>query len=186
MAQTDQLAKDMYILIDGNIHLITDRKYKTQGRQGGLIIFTARNVSSGQIIVKTVKAGVKYEQVNPEHVEVQYLYSDADSLYFMNMETFETVTLDKSFVGDYSQYLKEGDKNVIMVYEGKVLSIRKNPSVQLKVTESAEAVKGNSATSANKIVTTETGYKVKVPLFVNVGDILTINTETGEYTGRVQ
>ncbi len=184
MALTDQLSKDIYILIDGNIHLITERKYKTQGRQGGLIIFTAKNVQTGQTLVKTVKAGTKFDAVDPEYIEMQYLYHDDSSVYFMNTQTYETVSVSRELVGDYVQYLKEGDKYVIMIYDDKVLSMRKNPSVELKVVESVDAVKGNTATAANKMVTTETGYKVKVPLFVKTGDTITINTETGAYTGR--
>jgi len=185
MALTDQLNKDMYVIIDGNINLITERKFKTQGRQGGLIIFTAKNIQTGQSIEKTVKAGTKFEQVSPEYVEMQYLYMDDTSVYFMDLGSFETIPVKKAIVEKYAQYLKEGDKYVIMLHEEKVLSIRKNPTVQLEVTESVDAVKGNTANAASKIVTTETGYKVKVPLFVKKGDVITINTETGEYSGRV-
>lgn len=185
MALTDQLNKDMYIVLDDSIHLITERRFKTQGRQGGLIIFSAKNVKTGQMIERTVKAGTKFDQVTPEHVEMQFLYSDDESLYFMNLDTYEIIPLSRSFLGDYSQYLKEGDKNVVMMYEGKILSIRQNPTVELKVTDSVDAVKGNTATAASKIVTTETGYRLKVPLFVKMGDTITINTETGEYSGRV-
>ena len=185
MAQTDQIKKDMFLLIDGNIVLVTSRRYKTQGRQGGLIIFSAKNVETGQIFERTVKAGTKFDQVVPEYKEMQYLYMDDSDLYFMDTSTFENISVSKSLLDNYEQYMKEGDKYVVMFYEGRALSLRKNPTVELEVTESVDAVKGDTASSATKIVTTETGYKVKVPLFVKQGDVITINTESGQYTGRV-
>jgi elongation factor P len=87
-------------------------------------------------------------------------------------------------LGDYANFLKEGSSHLIMMYEGKVLTIRENPTVDLKVTESVDAVKGNTSNSATKVVTVETGYKLQVPLFIKKGDVIRINTESGEYTGK--
>ncbi|WKZ31463.1 MAG: elongation factor P [Candidatus Dojkabacteria bacterium] len=185
MAMTDNLVKGIYLMIDGNIHLVVERKYKTQGRQGGLIILEMKNLSNGHNVSKTVKAGTKFETVTPEHKEMQYLYKDDESCYFMDTGSFETIAVAADFVGDYAQFMKEGDKYVVQFYENKPLSIRTNPTVELKVTESVDAVRGNTANAATKLVTTETGYRVAVPLFVNQGDTIYINTETGEYTGRV-
>ncbi|MCA9376839.1 elongation factor P [Candidatus Nomurabacteria bacterium] len=181
---TDQIKKDMYIKIDGSVYLVTDRRYKTQGRQGGLIIFGAKNIETGQLINQTVKAGTKFEEVETSYSEMQYLYVDGESAYFMNTSTYETIPVNLEMIGDYAQYLKEGDKYLVMFYEGKPVNLRKNSTVELKVVESVDAVKGDTANSATKIVTTETGYKVKVPLFIKQGDVLVINTETGEYSGR--
>ena len=116
---------------------------------------------------------------------MQYLYEDGDSLSFMDMTSYETINLPKSLVEDYVQFMKEGTEYSVMFYEGKALSLRKEQSVELEVTESVDAVKGNTSQSATKHVTTETGFKAAVPLFIKKGDIITINTETGEYTGRV-
>jgi elongation factor P len=102
----------------------------------------------------------------------------------MDMETFDTLPVPLSILEGYTQFIKEGERTKMMVYEGKTLDIKKKLSVSLLVTEAADAVKGNTANSATKEVTTETGYKVSVPMFVNKGDVININTESGQYTGR--
>lgn len=182
---TDQFVKGMYLMLDGKIHHVLERKYKTQGRQGGLIILDMKNLSNGNNISKTVKAGTKFEEVTPEHREMQFLYKDAESCNFMDTSSYDTVPVATDFIGDYAQFLKEGDKYVVQFYGSTPLSIRTNPSVDLLVTEAAEAVRGNTVNAVTKMVTTETGYRVAVPLFVNKGDVIHVNTETGQYTGRV-
>lgn len=184
MPLTDQPTKGMYIEDEGRFFLVQDRKLKTQGRQGGLIIMKMKALDSGQVISKTIKAGVKVEQVFPETKEMQYLYSDQSGVFFMDTETYETISIPRDVVGGYVDFLKEGDKNLIMEYEGKILSLREKPAVELKVIESVDAVKGNTSNSATKLVTVETGYKVNVPLFIKTGDVIKINTEKREYTGK--
>lgn len=185
MALTDQPRKDMYVKIDGKEFYILDRSYKTQGRQGGLLILKLKNLETGNNSTITLKAGTKVDVFEPETKEVQYLYHDGDSAYFMDTSTFETIPLNLNIVGDYINFLKEGDKTLITVHEGKVIDIRRKATATLKIIDAPEAVRGNTAGNAMKQVTVETGYKVNVPLFVNLGDVITINTETGEYSGRV-
>jgi elongation factor P len=184
MAMVDQFSKGMFLLVDDQLNVVVDRRYKTQGRQGGLIILDFKNIETGLTSNKTVKAGTKFEQVIPEYREMQYLYMDGESAYFMDTESYENETIKNDLIGSYSQFLKEGDKYVVMFHEGSAISLRENNTVELKVTEAMDAVKGNTANSATKIVTTETGYKVNAPMFVKVDDIITVNTETGEYMGR--
>jgi elongation factor P len=184
MALITQPAKDMYLRIDGKIWYVMDRQLKTQGRQGGLIILRMRNLETGAVLTQTIKAGVKVEQIEPEIKDVQYLYSDGSNAYFMDMETFETLPVPLGVLEGYTQFIKEGEKTKMMVHEGKTLDIKKKLSVSLLVTEAADAVKGNTANSATKEVTTETGYKINVPMFVNKGDVINVNTESGQYTGR--
>lgn len=184
MPFTDQPRKDMYMRMEGKEFYIMDRSYKTQGRQGGLLILKLRNLETGNNSAVTVKAGQKIEVIEPETKEVQYLYNDGSSAYFMESETFETIPLSYDLIGDYIKYMKEGDKILILEFEGKVLDIRRKASVSLKVIKASDAARGNTATNATKPVTVETGYELQVPLFVKEGDIVTINTESGEYTGR--
>lgn len=184
MPLTDQPVKGMYIKEEERIFLLQDRKLKTQGRQGGLVIMKLKALDNGQIINKTVKSGTKVEYVNPETKEVQYLYSDDSSAYFMEMETYETINIPKDVIGSYLNFLKEGDSILILSYEGKVLTVKENSSVVLEVTTADDAVKGNTANSATKLVTVETGYQLHVPLFIKTGDKIKINTETGEYSGK--
>ena len=185
MAQTDSFVRGMFLMYEDKINYVVDRKYKTQGRQGGLIILTLKNIESGNSHTITIKAGVKLNQIEPSYKEMQYSYNDGDSYYFMDTKSFEMVPLAKKVIGEYSDYLKEGENYVIMFYDEKALYLRENPSVELKVTEATPAVKGNTANAATKLVTTETGLKVAVPLFIEQGDTIVINTETGTYTKRV-
>jgi elongation factor P len=186
MPLTDQPAKGMYIREGDRIFYIIDRKLKTQGRQGGLIIMKMKALDSGQQLEKTIKAGVKVEYIQPETIEVQYLYSDDSSCYFMDTNSYETLPIKKDVIGEYVNFLKEGEKCLVMRFEGKVLNVKGSPTVDLKVTESTPAVRGNTANSATKTVTVETGYTLNVPLFITQGDVITINTETGEYSGKAK
>ena len=184
MPITAQPVKGMYLLEEGRVFILQDRKLKTQGRQGGLIILKMKALDSGQIVTKTIKAGAKVEYIEPETKEVQYLYSDNEGSFFMDSETFETIMIPKDVIGSYVQFLKEGESVLVMLFDGKILSVKEQPSVSLKVIESSDAVRGNTSNSATKEVVLETGYKVHVPLFIKVGDVLKINTETGAYSGK--
>jgi elongation factor P len=184
MPLTDQPVKGMYIKEEERFFYLQDRRLKTQGRQGGLIIMRMKALDNGQIINKTVKSGTKIEYINPETKGVQYLYNDPSGVYFMDMETYESISISKDVIGEYINYLKEGESILILTYEGKILSVKENPSVVLEVTEADDAVKGNTANSATKLVTVETGYKLNVPLFIKTGDKIKINTESGTYSSK--
>ncbi len=184
MPLTNQPVKGMYIVEDGKFFYLVDRQLKTQGRQGGLIIMKMRNLESGMVLSRTIKAGAKVEYIEPETKDMQYLYSDGNSAYFMDSDTYETVSIQKDILGNYINFLKEGEKVLIMMYEGKVLSVKENPTVILKVIESTDTVKGNTANSATKEITLETGYKIHVPMFIKQGDSIKINTELGTYSGK--
>ena len=184
MPITTQPVKGMYLLEEGRVFIVQERQLKTQGRQGGLIILKMKALDNGQIVNKTIKAGAKVEYVEPETKEVQFLYSDNEGSYFMESDTYETVMIPKVVIGDYVKFLKEGESVLVMVHEGKILTVKEHPSVNLTVTEASDAVRGNTSSSATKEVTLETGYKVHVTLFIKVGDIVKINTETGEYSGK--
>jgi elongation factor P len=184
MGLTAQPVKGMYIKEDGRVFYLVDRKLKTQGRQGGLIIMKMRALDNGQILNKTVKSGTKVESIEPDTKEVQYLYADDMFLYFMDNETYDTINISKDTIGGYRNFLKEGEKILILMYEGKVLTVKENPSVVLEVIQSPDVVKGNTANAATKEVTVETGYKLQVPMFIKKGDKLKINTETGQYSSK--
>jgi len=184
MPLTDQPVKGMYIMEDNRIFYLQDRMLKTQGRQGGLVIMKMKALDNGQVLSKTIKSGTKVEYVNPETKEVQFLYNDENFVYLMDMETFETMNIPKDTVGSYLNFIKEGDKILILTYEGDILSIKENASVVLEVVNADDAVKGNTANSATKLVTVETGYQLQVPLFIKKGDKLKINTESGTYTSK--
>ncbi len=184
MPLIDQPVKGMYIRMEGKIYFLLDRKLKTQGRQGGLIIMKMKSLSSGKVLKRTIKAGLKIEQIIPETKEVQFSYIDDNNAYFMDTETYELIPISKEVLGNYINFLKEGEKILILFNDGEVLTIKENATVKLKVIEATDSVRGNTANNATKTVQLETGYKVNVPLFIKTGDILIINTETGQYTSR--
>lgn len=169
MPLTDQPVKGMYILENNRVFYLLDRKLKTQGRQGGLVIMKKKALDNGQVLTETIKAGTKVEYIHPETKEMQYLYKDDERCYFMDSATYETVTIPIKVVGNYANFLKEGSSNLIVIYEGKVLSIKENPSVLLEIIEAQDAVRGNTSNSATKQVVVETGYKLQVPMFVKKG-----------------
>jgi elongation factor P len=184
MPLTDQPVKGMYIMQEGRIFHLIDRKLKTQGRQGGLIIMKKKALDNGQVLTETIKAGTKVEYVHPETKEMQFLYSDKTGSYFMDTQSYETITISREILGNYVNFLKEGSLHLVMMYEGKILTVKENPTVDLKVIDAIEAVKGNTSNSATKEVTLETGYKIQVPLFVKKGDVVRVNTESGQYSGK--
>jgi len=184
MALTDQPVKGMYIKEGNRFFYILDRKLKTQGRQGGLVIMKLKALDTGQVLSKTIKSGAKVESIEPDTREVQYLYDDEKFLSFMDTETFETIAISKDIVGEYAKFLKEGEKILILMYERKILTIKENTSVVLEVTKAQDGVKGNTANAATKKITVETGYELQAPLFIKIGDKVKINTETGEYLGK--
>ena len=184
MPLIDQPVKGMYIRMEGKIYFLLDRKLKTQGRQGGLIIMKMKSLSSGKVLKRTIKAGLKIEQIIPETKEVQFSYIDDNNAYFMDTETYELRPIPKEVLGNYINFLKEGEKILILFNDGEVLTIKENATVKLEVIEATDSVRGNTANNATKTVQLETGYKVNVPLFIKTGDILIINTETGQYTSR--
>ena len=184
MPLIDQPVKGMYIRMEGKIYFLLDRKLKTQGRQGGLIIMKMKSLSSGKVLKRTIKAGLKIEQIIPETKEVQFSYIDDNNAYFMDTETYELIPIAKEVLGNYINFLKEGEKILILFNDGEVLTIKENATVKLEVIEATDSVRGNTANNATKTVQLETGYKVNVPLFIKTGDILIINTETGQYTSR--
>jgi elongation factor P len=102
----------------------------------------------------------------------------------MESDTYETLFIPKDVIGGYVNFLKEGSTTLILMYEGKILNIKENPTVILKVTDAADAVKGNTANTATKSATVETGYQLQVPMFIKVGDDIKINTDTGDYSGK--
>jgi elongation factor P len=184
MAMTDQPTKGMYLNIDGKYYFVVDRQLKTQGRQGGLIILTLKDLFASTTLNKTIKAGVKVEEIIPEVKEVQYLYADGSHVHFMDTSSYENISIARDVIGEYISFLKDGEVVLVQQYEGRVISIKENPTIELEVTESVDAVKGNTSNQATKVVTLETGYKVQVPLFVKKGDKVIVNTESGTYSGR--
>lgn len=143
-----------------------------------------RNLKNGSVMEKTFIAGESFEVADVVRKNVQYLYKDTDNAYFMDLESYEQFFFPLEGLGDMMLYLKDGTELMAVVYEGNPITVQLPPKVVLKVTETNPGVKGDRAQSGTKPATMETGLVVNVPLFIVEGDLLRINTETGEYVER--
>lgn len=170
---------------DGNLYVVLDFAHNKQGRGNATINIKARNLRTGATIQKNFQSGGRVQDVRLETQKVQYLYRDGDNYVFMDNETYEQPTLSEEMLGDHSQWLKEGIEIELLTFEGKPLDIDLPTTVDLKVTETAPAFKGDTASGGGKPATLETGAVVNVPFFVTSGDTIRVDTRTGEYVTRV-
>jgi|SRR5581483_11676204 elongation factor P len=170
---------------DGNLFVVLDYQHNKQGRGNATINIRARNLRTGATIQKNFQSGGRVQDVRLETKKVQYLYKDGDNYVFMDQETYEQPTLTAETLGEHARWLKEGVTVELLVYEDEPLDIELPTTVDLVVTDTAPAFKGNTASGGSKPATLETGAVVNVPFFVNTGDTVRVNTETGEYLTRV-
>lgn len=170
---------------DGNLFVVTDFSHNKQGRGNATINIKARNLRTGSNVQKSFQSGGKVQDVSLETKKVQYLYKDGNNFVFMDQETYEQPALSEDVIGEHSQWLKEGVNVELLVYQEESLNLQLPTTVDLIVSETAPAYKGNTASGGGKPATLETGAVVQVPFFVNTGDTVRVNTESGEYLTRV-
>jgi len=185
MIDTGDVRKGITMDIDGKLVKVIDFSHNKQGRGSAQLRMTLRDLRTGSTTQQTVMAGTKFQLVRLERQHVQFLYRDEDQYHFMDTESFEQLMLDKSAVADAEPYMKENDIIDILTYEGEPIDVELPTSVNLAVTTTDPGFKGDTATGGNKPATLETGLVVNVPLFINEGDVLKIDTRTGEYIERV-
>ena len=177
------LKKGGYIKFRGSTWQVLKTTFSFHGRGLANVRLKLQDTRSNKNIEETFKSGQEIEIAELNIVNMNYLYQDKDSLYFMD-ENYEQFFLPKVNIGKFIHFLKEGEKYSILVDDHKAINIRKPEKVTLMVTSSPDAVKGDTATSAKKIVRTQTGLDVLVPLFIKKGDVISINPDTGEYLER--
>ena len=182
-----QVRKGMVIVgDDGQLYHVVDRDLNTPGNWRAILQLKLKNLKTGSITVNRVRPQDKVEQAYLDKREMQYIYQDGDGFVFMDTETFDQVTLDKEMVGEQMLYLKEGNKANVVFYEGKALSLDLPATVELQVRDTEPSVKGATAAAQYKPATLETGLKVTVPPFVNIGEVIMVDTRTGEYLSRAK
>ena len=184
MISTNDLKNGITIEVEGAIYVVMDTQHVKPGKGAAIVKAKLKNLRTGAIFEKTFNAGVKVATARIEKQLMQYLYNMGDTYYFMNMDTYEQLELDKSVVGEGSKFLKENLEVYITMYEGEVLGIDLPDKVELVITHTEAAVKGNTTNNAMKDAKIETGYVVKVPLFINEGEKIIISTKDGKYSGR--
>lgn len=182
-----QVRKGMVIVgDDGQLYHVVDRDLNTPGNWRAILQLKLKNLKTGSIAVNRVRPQDKVEQAYLDKREMQYIYQDGDGFVFMDTETFDQVTLEKEMVGEQMLYLKEGNKANVVFYEGKALSLDLPATVELQVRDTEPSVKGATAAAQFKPATLETGLKVTVPPFVNIGEVIMVDTRTGEYLSRAK
>ncbi len=171
--------------IDGNVVQILEFQHVKPGKGAAFVRTKLKNVINGGVIEKTFRPTEKFPAARIDKVEMQYLYSDGELFHFMNTETYDQIALGEDTVGDALKFVKENDVCKINSYNGNVFAIEPPMFVELEITDTEPGFKGDTATGATKPATVETGAVVYVPLFVNQGDKIKIDTRTGEYLSRV-
>ena len=171
--------------IDGNVVQIIEFQHVKPGKGAAFVRAKLKNVINGGVVEKTFRPTEKFPQARIERQDMQYLYSDGDLYNFMNMETYDQIALNKETIGDALKFVKENEMVKICSHNGNVFAVEAPLFVELEVTETEPGFKGDTAQGATKPATVETGATVNVPLFVNPGDKIKIDTRTGEYLSRV-
>ena len=169
---------------EGNVFQIVEFQHVKPGKGAAFVRTKLKNIISGGVVEKTFRPTEKFDLAHIEKREYQYLYSDGDLYNFMNTETYDQIALSADQVGDSLKFVKENEMVKLCSHDGNVFAIEPPISVELEVTDTEPGIKGNTATGATKPAIVETGAKIMVPLFVNQGDKIKIDTRTGEYTSR--
>lgn len=173
------------IEMDNNIWQIIEFQHVKPGKGAAFVRTKLKNIKSGGVVEKSFRPTEKFQLAHIDKSEYQYLYSDGEFFFFMNTENFEQIQLTADNVGDSLKFVKENDMCKLCSYQGEVFAIEPPMFAELEITETEPGVKGDTATGATKPAVVETGATVYVPLFVNLGDKIKIDTRTGEYLSRV-
>ena len=183
---TGDVKKGVIIELDGRLLKVLDWTHIKMARGSAQVRMKLQDVRRGDIVERTFQAGTRWPRARVEQRKVQYLYGDGDAFHFMDNETYDQFAVNARQIGDDARFLKEGTEVFVSSYEGEVLGVDLPVSVDLRVTQTDPGFAGDTATGAKKNATLETGLVVQVPLFVNEGDLLRIDTRTGDYMTRIQ
>lgn len=163
---------------------VVEYKHTHLSRGSGTIRVKARDLDSGRLQSLTFKSGDQVQEIEVDRKTLQYLYGDGQSLHFMNPRTFEQIEMSRSIAGESAKFLREGEEVFVLFWDEKALGIDLPPKVEVAIVECAPGEKGNSASNVYKDAVAEGGFNVRVPLFINVGDKIKVDTRTGEYESR--
>lgn len=184
MINVNDFKNGMTIKVEENIYTIIEFQHVKPGKGAAFVRTKLKNLRTGSTIEYTFNSGVKCETARIERKPMQFLYESGDLYTFMNMQDYSQVELSKDVIGDDVKYLKENQDLDITFYEGEVLGLSLPDKIELKVTQTEPGVKGNTTSSAQKDATLETGYQIKVPLFINEGESVIVSTKDGKYVSR--
>lgn len=180
------LKKGIVFKLDGTPYRVVEYSQKVMGRGGSIVNVRIKSLLDGSVLAKTFKGNEQLDYADVSNQNVQYLYNDTNTFYFMDEETFEQFEVPATILGDQAGYLKEGDRAQAQLFDGRVINIELPKNVPLLVTYTEDVVKGDTTSNVLKEATVETGITVKVPAFIKQGDIINIDTTTGAYRERVK
>ena len=186
MISTGDVRKGIIIELDGQLMKVLDWNHIKMARGSAQVRMKLQNVRRGDIVERTFQAGTRWPRARVEQRKAQFLYADGDALHFMDSETYDQFAVPAAVLGEDARYLRDNTEVFVSLYEGEVLDVDLPVTVDLKVTQTEPGFAGDTATGAKKPATVEGGMVVQVPLFVNEGDTLRIDTRTGDYVTRVQ
>jgi len=170
--------------MDGNVMQVIEFQHVKPGKGAAFVRTKVKNVITGSVVERTFSPTDKFENAIVERRDMQYLYNDGDLYYFMDMDSYEQIPIGSSILTDSFKFVKENDTCKVVSYKGNVFAVEAPMFVELEVTDTEPGFAGNTAQGALKPATLETGAQIKVPLFINIGDVLKIDTRTGEYLSR--
>ena len=186
MISTGDVRKGVIIELDGQLMKVLDWTHIKMARGSAQVRMKLQNVRKGDIVERTFQAGTRWPRARVEQRKAQYLYSDGSSYHFMDTETYDQFAISDRMLGDDARFLLDNTEVFVSSHDGEVLGVDLPVTVDLRVTQTEPGFAGDTATGAKKAATVETGLVVQVPLFVTEGDVLRIDTRTGEYVTRVQ
>ncbi len=184
MYQPTDLKKGTVVQLDGKPYRVIEYGQKVMGRGGSIVNVRLKNLIDGSVIPKTFKGQDKIESAEVSNKSVQYLYTDGEVYHFMDPETFEQFELTAEIVDSATGYLKEGESLNLQFFGDRVITVELPKNIYLEVTYAEDVVKGDTSGAVLKDATVETGLSVKVPAFIKVGDVISVDTTTGEYRER--
>ena len=180
----NEIKNGMTIIIDGKLCLIEEFQHVKPGKGSAFMKMKLRNLRTGSLVEETYNTNIKIERARVEKSKMNYLYSQGDSYVFMNNETYEQLEIPESKLVDQIKFLKEGMVIDITTYEGEIIGINLPEKVEYEIIETTDATKGNTTNNATKDATIETGYTLRVPLFISQGEHIIVSTIDGKYVSR--
>ncbi len=181
-----ELRPGVTIELENQVYQVIEYNHIKMGRGGAIVRVKLKNIDTGNTIERTFKSNDRVERAHVERKKMQFLYKDEDQYHFMDQETFEQVAIPQNLMGDVPKYLREQDVIEVISHEGKILGVEMDTSVALKVIETGSGFKGNSVSNVMKPATLETGVVIQVPMFINVGDKVVVDTRNGNYIERAK
>ena len=185
MASTNDLKNGLVLNIDNQLWSVVEFQHVKPGKGPAFVRTKLKNVLSGKVVDKTFNAGVKVETATVDKRDMQYLYKDGDDFVFMDSNTYDQMTIPAATVGDAAHFMLENQQAIVAVHEGSPLYVELPTSVVLEITYTEPGLQGDRSTGGTKPATVETGYEIAVPLFLETGTRVKIDTRTGDYLGRV-